>query len=542
MHSPTLALTWQLWGRHRWGLAAVFGYCLTTAVVFNALPAGSLEVRHGGLMSIQFVIALIYVAAVFAYGFESWLETRESGFPSRLFTLPVRTSVLMGWPMLQGMATVALLWLAWARFVLWPSGIEVPLGSTALHAAACVAVLQALLWSPFGLPWVRVVLALVLLPLLAVAPQLGAALGVRESMLFGLDAALIPLAALTAFAAVSRARHGEAPDWLGLLRRPRALTRRPWRRLAPFASAARAQLWFEGRRCLLTFPLIVAAFSVLHLTVTLGVERPPAEPGRRLLLALNFVIFPLIVAPFLGCFLGLAGTAAGNPYSLSSFTATRPVRGTFLVAAKLQVAALGTLAAWVVVLLAASIWFAASDSFEKLLHVWRGLVQNHGPWRAAATAALVTVALPLLTWRLLVDQLWIGLAGRAWIHRGSLVAYGLGLTLVVMLLGWWANNAEDAGRLWLALPWWAGGAALLKLLAAAGVLRALLRRDLIGRPALAKRLAVWLLAVAGLFVLACAALPPDAAPVSLLASGAVLFVPLVRLSAAPLALAWNRHR
>jgi hypothetical protein len=30
--------------------------------------------------------------------------------------------------------------------------------------------------------------------------------------------------------------------------------------------------------------------------------------------------------------------------------------------------------------------------------------------------------------------------------------------------------------------------------------------------------------------------------VSLLASGAVLGVPLVRVAAAPLALAWNRHR
>jgi hypothetical protein len=450
--------------------------------------------------------------------------------------------VLAGWPLLQGTAVVALLWAAWARFVLRPSGIDVAIGDTALLAAAFVAVLQALLWSPFGLPWVRVVLAVVLLPLLALAPQFGPALGASESVLLGLYAALVALGWATAFVGVSRARRGEAPDWGRLWWWPGSVARRVPRLRAAFPSPARALLWFEGRRHLLPFPLVTGAFAALHLTVTLWIEQPPTELENRFRLGMNFLFFPLVLAPFFGCFLGRVGTAAGNPYFLSSFAATRPVRGTDIVAAKLKVAALLTLAAWAVVLLAASVWFVETDSYESLRHLWRRLLQQYGPWRATATAALVIAAHPLLTWRLLVDNLWLGLTGRAWVVRGSLVVCGLGLTLTLLLYVRLVDDPEFAHRVWDALPWWAGGAVLLKLLAAGCVCRALVRRGLVAPRTLVKVLVVWLLAATGLFILIYEAVPPDSAPVSLLAFGAALAVPLARVTAAPLVLAWNRHR
>jgi hypothetical protein len=519
----------------------VLFYLVATAVVFNALPAGTLEPRHAALMSIQLVTGLIYMAAVFAYGFESQLEARESGFPARMFTLPVRTGMLVGWPMLQGMAAVALSWLAWAYFVLRPSGIAVSLWSNALLAAAFVAVLQALLWSPFGLPWVRVVLAVLLLPLLALAPTLGPALGIEEPVLLGLYAALIPLAALTAFAGVSRARQGEAPDWRGLFG-SRAAAGRPSRRRAPFPSVARAQFWFEGRRHLLGFPLAAGGFAALHLALILRLAGTVQDLGYKAILGANFLFFPVILASFFGCFLGRAGTLAGRPYPVSSFTATRPLSGSTLVAAKLKVAALGTLAAWAIVLFAALAWLVYSGSDARLLQVWTAFRQTYPTGRLVATVLLAVVGPVLVTWRLLVDNLWMGLTGRAWIARGGLLACGVGLTVLGMLYSHLVNDPDLCDQLWDALPLWAGGAALIKLLAGAGVGLALLRRGLVSPPALARLLALWLLAAGGLFVLAYGAVPDGAAPVSLLASGAVLGVPLVRLAAAPLALAWNRHR
>src|SRR5437763_163358 len=98
MHSPTQALAWELWGRHRWGLAVVLLMLLIAGVLFNTRLAGPVEPTSAILCSLQFVLALVYVAAIFAYGFESKLEVRESGFPARQFALPVRTMFLVGWP------------------------------------------------------------------------------------------------------------------------------------------------------------------------------------------------------------------------------------------------------------------------------------------------------------------------------------------------------------------------------------------------------------------------------------------------------------
>src|SRR6266508_6637724 len=113
MHSPALALAWQTCRRHRIGLAIVVGLVLALSVVFQTLSGVE---KYAYLCTFQFVFALIYVAAVFAYGFESALESGESGFPRRQFTLPVRTAELVLLPMVLGTAVVALVWTVWAYF------------------------------------------------------------------------------------------------------------------------------------------------------------------------------------------------------------------------------------------------------------------------------------------------------------------------------------------------------------------------------------------------------------------------------------------
>src|SRR5437879_1354452 len=106
MHSPMMALAWQHWWRHRVGLAVVLLSLFPLAVFVRLRAVGDPTAMQAYLSSFLFFIALVYVAAVFAFGFETKLEGRESGFPIRLFTLPVRTVVLVGWPMLQGIAIV----------------------------------------------------------------------------------------------------------------------------------------------------------------------------------------------------------------------------------------------------------------------------------------------------------------------------------------------------------------------------------------------------------------------------------------------------
>src|SRR5581483_7958739 len=163
MYAPAVALAWEFWWRHRWGL---LGVGVLVAGFAAACAAAPFEPNTAMVHSIWFVIGLLYAVSVFSYGFEARMEAAESGFPVRYFTLPVRTSVLVGWPMIQGMAVAVGLWLAWEHLVLRPSHIETPAWWPAI-LAAIVATGQALVWFPFGLPWLRILVGCAVLSALA---------------------------------------------------------------------------------------------------------------------------------------------------------------------------------------------------------------------------------------------------------------------------------------------------------------------------------------------------------------------------------------
>ena len=48
---------------------------------------------------IPLVLCALYLAAVFAHGFDTDLATAGTAFPARMFTLPVQTGALAGWPL-----------------------------------------------------------------------------------------------------------------------------------------------------------------------------------------------------------------------------------------------------------------------------------------------------------------------------------------------------------------------------------------------------------------------------------------------------------
>src|SRR5437879_13236665 len=89
-----------------------------------------------------------YFVAVFSYGLSGDLAARESIFPARMFTLPVTTRALAGWPMLYGTAAAASLWIATAILVRWPGGVDiyVPGGWPALLEAAYLGGAEAVMW------------------------------------------------------------------------------------------------------------------------------------------------------------------------------------------------------------------------------------------------------------------------------------------------------------------------------------------------------------------------------------------------------------
>src|SRR5436190_16733 len=121
MHSPAAALAWESWRRYRWELS-IFGAIIAAYAAVTAAGPGSEPEKFAALGSMWFAGGLCLVIVVFSYGGDMRLETADSGFPARLFLLPVRTWVLVGWPMIQGVGAAVLAWVAWDQLVLRPCG------------------------------------------------------------------------------------------------------------------------------------------------------------------------------------------------------------------------------------------------------------------------------------------------------------------------------------------------------------------------------------------------------------------------------------
>ena len=232
------AFAWTMWRQHRHGLRFL-GICLVALAALSALltriQSGWIAYAAPGILTVIVVLLAIpftVAFAILAYATEGTdILTRESCFPPVLFRLPVRTAWLAAWPIAVGTATLASLWVVVAWFVLqpWASVVslreetgQVPLWWPALLAAAILAWSQALLWHPFGLPWLRIIAFILLFVTgIALAPILEHRF--TEPGLCGLFAGCIVAGWGTAYLGVRRARHGDTPDWSFAERRSGAL-------------------------------------------------------------------------------------------------------------------------------------------------------------------------------------------------------------------------------------------------------------------------------------------------------------------------------
>jgi hypothetical protein len=118
MRSPAAAFAWEFHRRHRWGLVALAGYLLVVGACTLLLlgPGQPVDLKSplsvAALVVVPLSAASMYFLAVFSFGLAGDLAARQSMYPARLFTLPVTTAALAGWPMLYGTVVIAILWLA----------------------------------------------------------------------------------------------------------------------------------------------------------------------------------------------------------------------------------------------------------------------------------------------------------------------------------------------------------------------------------------------------------------------------------------------
>lgn len=333
----------------------------------------------------------------------------------------------------------------------------------------------------------------------------------------------VPLAFLVARFAVARARRGDVPDWrVGRVIVPR--------RRENFPSPARAQVWFEWRRFGRSLPALVGILLPFELALLFPFRETPG-------IVFEILAGVLLTPPFMATFVAATVSTAMSP-----FVATRPLTSVSLIAAKLRATIWSTVATWLLVVAAVPIGLRLSGTMPTAIGWMHRLVETVGTPRAIAIALLVLLGLMATTWKQLVQSLFIGMTGREWIVKASVfVALGV-LSVAVPLAHWVFGSRIMMAWLWIAFPWIAAVLVCLKLSAAIWIARRLHDRHLISDRAILLGAVSWDVAVLALYALLVWLTPALLFRGYFLALIAMLAVPLARVSAAPLALAWSRHR
>ena len=541
--SPAGALAWEFRHRHRWGLRALGLYLAVLVGTKLVVIAGDVHVAFGNAE--QFAVAVVvpittsfvYLLAVFTYGLSGDLAARASMYPARMFTLPVPTATLVRWPMLLGALSAVGLWIVTRWLSLWPSELSVPYVWPAVLAASLVMWTQALVWMPYGVRGLRVVASVLVLSVIQAVVLIALELKASEWRVVAITAPLIPIAYVVARVAVARARRGVVPDWRVPGVSLRADVAREHRPHGPW-SASQAQRWYEWRRhgrVLPAWVAIILPFELLLLWIA------GTSAALIVVIILGAFITPIVVASFAAASVSRAGGSASDAYGLASFAAVRPLTDAQLLAAKLRMTVRSALATWAVVLVAIPVALYASGTGRTLLEWARDVTRIIGVARAVVLAVVIVAAMMLSTWRQLVQSLCVGLTGNDRLIRGNVFA-----TLVLAsLLGPLAILIVDTRRVgvvWSAMPLILSALVCGKLLAAGWVAARLVRERVLSDRTLLLGASCWTAAVLALYALLSWLSDTPHIARYLVMLIAILSVPLARLSAAPLAIARNRHR
>lgn len=545
MRSPALAIAWEFRQRHRWGLIAIAGHLLVLATIKLLILGPGQRVNFDDAQSFALVVMVplsatfMYFLAVFSFGLSGDLASRQSMYPARMFTLPVTTAALAGWPMLYGTAAMASLWLATRLFALWPSGIDVPVYWPALLTASLLAWTQALTWMPYPLRGLRVIVTVLWLTVIDAVVLVALESKAPEPVMLAILAPHVPLAYLAARFAVARARRGDVPDWRGTFARPGRIADVLPRGRDRFGSPSRAQVWFEWRQHGRSLPSLVGILLPFELALLFVFRDTPVIVFEILL---GVLLTPPFMAAFVAATVSKSNAAGSDSYGVTPFIATRPLTDASLIAAKLKATIWSTLAAWLLVLVAIPLALRLSGTLPVVIDGVRQTIEVVGTPRAVAIALLGLTALIASTWKQLVQSLYIGMSGREWVVKAG-VFLPLTFLAIIFPVGHWIISSKALmAALWNSLPWIAAVLVCLKLSAAFWIAMRLYDTRLLSERTLIVGAACWSVIVFALYGLLRWLTPALLIRSYFLVLVAILAVPLARLSAAPLALAWNRHR
>jgi hypothetical protein len=545
MHSVGRAFLWEFWRRYRILTSLALAYFFVLLLVVHSMPSTETGWTMEPSDMIGWTVPLwgiiVLLVATFGQVENGDILARGSPFPRRLFTVPVRTTALVGWPMAIGATILALAWLLLDAFFLRARAPEnaVPLYWPAVFLAALLAWWQALIWSPYPLIALRIFVAVPVLGAMVTGAALGHAYRVPSLMLMAVSAALVPAGYLIAVVGVARARRGDVPVWNWPFFHERA---GPAAQRPAFASAAEALHWLDWRRNGYVLPFLIALMLVPELGTLLffgAGELPELTTGMFLLSVVT--IGPLMAAAA-GASLGNTRTWGPASYAMPAFTAARPIASAEIIAAKFHVALRVFLYTWTISLA----WIAVMVPLTQIgttLAGWARQVSEIEGIHGGLLLGFGLLALTVFSLKAMLDHLCIGLSGRIWVNIAWGFAFMVAAIGLTFLIRWITLHPEWHDDLLAALPWLAGLALALKL--GLGMLVAWIaqRRGLVAPQTAMRFVVAFIAAAAALFALAFWLTPPQfCTPLLSGCIAVVVLLPLVRLGLAPLALDWNRHR
>jgi hypothetical protein len=477
----------------------------------------SMLVMHIALMQVNL---LAFGAAIYS----------AQGRVAHLYAYPVRTSTLVAWRLLPAMGIMAIEVAASTAVFNVVFNLSWPIWGPALFLAVAFAAFEAGLWLTDKSGWVVAALSFV-----------GVAFGLwfksrygpmfdeptrqwldvtPAEMLSMFGAAL--LAYWVAVVAVARNRRGAPPVSLGIVAWIDRVLDRPPVGGRPFRSPGHAQFWFEWRRKGWIMPAAAVFGLVVGLVIWFFASRDSKElidafvAGGGLLSLVGFIG---------GLCMGNVGPSDGN-FAMGHFAATRPMTTADMARILLQAAASSVLLAWLIwatVFLLAYGILTASGAVPAA-----GLLAGFGWWYFPVTL--------LGAWTVMACFTSIGLTGRSRLFFqllcGIAVAH-IGITMFAKFVLPPELLPQFAGALTAGV-----GAALV--LGTAWAFAAARRRLLVEWPTVYGAAGTWVVGTAVVVrQLAVHGLGPWQAHVLL---AGLLALAVAPLAAAPLALAWNRHR
>jgi hypothetical protein len=514
--------------------AASFMVAAVSLHEFPQAPIGAQIMAYGFLL-------FVTMALVTTLTFSDPVEIGQCAFPRQLFLHPASSSALALAPLFFGSAVVGLLAACFSIGVLVPSvGFSHSWWPIA-YLMGSLALFQALSWSTFPHPILRVLGGLFPAAVMLVGPVLLLSTIVAPWQIGVGYALLYPLSIALAIRGVSQARCGEGQgSW-----EPKARVREE----APFSSPLDAQVWLEVKRNGMVGSLINVVFVVVFgsavayaipggAAIELGGKSicEPAIIGSTAVLSVA-----LLITSFTGCCASLSDNLTKNG-ELQPFLALRPLSTAQLIEAKMRMARVVLLRnagiSLIVVLVLLLIPSTANLGRPTLLVLSQALTGEQVCLGLLAYAAALVGA-----YKGMISGIWSGIG---WLP--PFVKYLVGVVpILIGLLGlggpaYLYTNPQYIPRLVAAVPVLVGTLMLVKLVLTSVVIKKLTGSRLVSGTLIAKWSAAWLLV--GIALAASLATFHGLVGVSVTAvvASQFLLLPFARVGLAPILVRANRHR